>query len=76
MVEYKKPRWAVQQFIRETGLVEDICKHGIGHPNAEWLARNDPDNKFGFNVHGCDGCCSKAMKEAIRKVKKNGNKIN
>ena len=68
--KYKKPDWAVQQIIRESGLVEDICKHGVGHPNIEWLKKQDAWGKFGFAVHGCDGCCNKEMKELIKKSKK------
>lgn len=73
MVEYKKPSWAVQQIRRETGLIEDVCKHGVGHPNTEWLKKNDPDGNYGFSIHGCDGCCSKEMKKAIKEAK-NGKK--
>lgn len=58
-MRYKKPLWAVSQTIRESGLVEDVCDHGIGHPNAQWLAKHDPKGKKGFNVHGCDGCCGR-----------------
>lgn len=57
MTEYKKPSWAVGQTQRNTGLVEDICKHGVGHPNKEWLIKHDPDGKKGLGLHGCDGCC-------------------
>ncbi len=53
-----KPDWAVGQKMRETGLVEDLCEHGTGHPNAFWLEINDPDGKRYLGVHGCDGCCS------------------
>lgn len=56
-IKYKKPNWAVDQIIRETGLVEDICEHEVGHPNNEWLEEHDSDNKKCFAVHGCDGCC-------------------
>lgn len=56
-MNYKKPEWAVQQIIRETGLVEDVCKHGVGHPNNDWLDEHDPEDKNGFSIHGCDGCC-------------------
>jgi len=56
--QYKKPVWAVDQIIRASGLVEDICVHGVGHPNKEWLEENDPDGKKSWAVHGCDGCCS------------------
>lgn len=54
---YHQPDWAVGQVIRydRNGMVEDICIHGVGHPNQEWLRRN-PDSS---SVHGCDGCCYK-----------------
>lgn len=56
--EFPKPDWAVSQSVRwETGLLEDICEHGIGHPNREWLAKYDPDGTKCFGIHGCDGCC-------------------
>ena len=61
--KYKKPDWAVDQVVRETGLVEDICVHGVGHPNREWLRVHDPDGKLCFGVHGCDGCCSHEQKK-------------
>ena len=40
--------------IRETGLVERVCPHGIGHPDPDWL-KGKPSH---WGVHGCDGCCS------------------
>ena len=40
--------------IRETGLVERVCPHGIGHPDPDWL-KGRPSH---WGVHGCDGCCS------------------
>lgn len=64
--KYKKPDWAVDQTIRASGLVEDICEHGIGHPNVEWLKEHDPDGTFGFAVHGCDGCCVQGLEERRR----------
>lgn len=53
---------------RETGLIEHICDHGVGHPayaSADWIARmlTDEDQgsleraREGWMVHGCDGCC-------------------
>lgn len=57
--EYKKPDWAIDQIVRASGLVEDICEHGVGHPNIEWMKKHDPDGKLMMGVHGCDGCCSK-----------------
>jgi len=56
---YKKPSWAIQQIVRISGLVEDICEHGVGHPNRQWMEENDPDGEKGFGIHGCDGCCHK-----------------
>lgn len=48
---------------RETGLIEHICEHGIGHPavgSADWKAIMTKDNREDnpWMVHGCDGCCS------------------
>lgn len=45
---------------RETGLMEFICEHGVGHPpRASWRFM---DKVYGhkpgtWSVHGCDGCC-------------------
>ena len=60
---WRKPDWAVRQLWRETGLLEDLCPHGVGHPNADFL-KNPPDDKFkeeGWGIHGCcqESCCSK-----------------
>ena len=65
---FPKPDWAVGQYIRydRGGLVEDTCKHGVGHPNRVWLKKYGKD---GDGVHGCDGCCSPAMKKAIKDSK-------
>ena len=30
---YPKPEWAVRQIVRASGLVENICCHGVGHPH-------------------------------------------
>jgi len=53
-VTYPKPKWAIQQIYR-SGCVEDICKHGVGHPNRKWLDRVGFEHING--IHGCDGCC-------------------
>lgn len=44
MTMYKK--------VRENGLIEIICEHGVGHPS-----RLLTPLKFYYDVHGCDGCC-------------------
>jgi len=47
-----------RQVMRSTTLIEDICEHGVGHPNPDSAAflnwRDGTDTWF---VHGCDGCC-------------------
>ncbi len=43
---------------RETGLVEAICKHGVGHPvygSVDWMRKVTGDDTW--DIHGCDGCC-------------------
>ncbi|MFH0986881.1 MAG: hypothetical protein V1911_02405 [Candidatus Micrarchaeota archaeon] len=56
-MDYKRPKWAVNGMWRTSGLLEDICKHGIGHPNKDFLEKNPQLKKYRFDVHGCDGCC-------------------
>ena len=34
----------------DTGMTEELCEHGIGHPV--------PEDGLGI-VHSCDGCCYK-----------------
>ncbi len=53
-----RPDWAIDQVTRASGLVEDIYKHGIGHPNVEWVAVNDHEGYMALGIHGCDGCCT------------------
>lgn len=56
-----KPDWAVKQIVRRDRLdqcVEDICRHGVGHPNKQWLEKQ---NDTYAGVHGCDGCCSEGF---------------
>lgn len=47
--------------LRETGLIERTCRHGVGHPDpdsARWLNEHGPSGARGsWGVHGCDGCC-------------------
>lgn len=52
---YKAPYWAEYQLTRSSGLVEDVCEHGVGHPNKEWLAKHP--HRQAMDIHGCDGCC-------------------
>ena len=59
--KYPPPKWAVGQILRETGLVEDACEHGVGHPNLKWLETHctTPSDWNIWSTHGCDGCCCK-----------------
>ena len=61
--KYAQPEWAVSQFHRMNGLIEDTCEHGVGHPNKESLKTM---NSAIDGIHGCDGCCSgKGIREPI-----------
>jgi len=59
-MKFEKPEWAIKQIKRERfgkEIIEDICKHGIGHPNKQWLMSLTEDERSYEGVHGCDGCC-------------------
>jgi hypothetical protein len=43
--------------LRETGLVERTCPHGVGHPDPDSVAFFERLGWKGYDVHGCDGCC-------------------
>jgi hypothetical protein len=71
---YPRPSWAVNQIVRSNGLVEDICEHGIGHPNTGFLKLHDPNGELGYACHGCDLCCvDEKTKQRIRKEIKESN---
>lgn len=39
----------------DTGVLERICLHGIGHPDPDTVAFR---KKYDIpTIHGCDGCC-------------------
>ena len=45
---------------QDSGLMERICPHGVGHPDPDSMAyflRRNPENKH-IGDHGCDGCCT------------------
>lgn len=45
---------------RETGLIEAMCPHGVGHPIPESSIHMDKKLKQApgtWSTHGCDGCC-------------------
>lgn len=41
----------------DRGILERICKHGVGHPDADSAKYLDSIGLGAENVHGCDGCC-------------------
>lgn len=43
--------------LRETNLIERLCKHGVGHPDPDSVYFFDKIGQKGYDVHGCDGCC-------------------
>lgn len=54
-----------EPYIRETGLIERLCEHGVGHPDPDssaWFDRamNHPSGTW--DIHGCDGCCKSILK--------------
>lgn len=41
----------------DRGILERICKHGMGHPDFDSALYLEKIGKGYENVHGCDGCC-------------------
>lgn len=45
----------------DTGVMERICSHGVGHPDPDDIAHKKRTMgkraAWGYSVHGCDGCC-------------------
>ena len=63
---YPKPKWAKKQIIRESGLIENICKHGVGHPHimsAKEIAKRYNHTIKTWMTHGCcmDECCRRLL---------------
>lgn len=55
--------WSWPITLRNTGLMERVCEHNVGHPDPDslaWLDRNyerERGTDSGLWSHGCDGCC-------------------
>jgi hypothetical protein len=51
----------VKTIRRETGLIEAICEHGVGHPlyaSVDWMDLVGSVGARGsWGMHGCCGCC-------------------
>lgn len=50
---------------RETGLIEFLCKHGIGHPAPASVTFMNRMSGGGYEVHGCDRCCENGMPDIV-----------
>lgn len=47
----------VQTIRRESGLIEHICEHGVGHPALGSVQFLELQGMEMMGVHGCCGCC-------------------
>lgn len=54
----------------DTGVMERICPHGVGHPDPDDAAFNIRMNLAHMNIHGCDGCCRR-KEQAQYEISKN-----
>lgn len=41
----------------DTGVMERLCSHGVGHPDPDAAAYAKSTGRTHYGVHGCDGCC-------------------
>ena len=48
-------KWTIN--IRNGGLLEHVCCHGVGHPDPAFVKKLDELGNKGWSTHGCDGCC-------------------
>ena len=49
----------------DRGMMERICKHGVGHPDPDYLAYIEREgwDLEAYSTHGCDGCCREESNE-------------
>ena len=47
----------------DRGILERICKHGVGHPDYDSAEYLDSVGQSHANIHGCDGCCGISYKK-------------
>jgi hypothetical protein len=43
----------------DRNILERICQHGVGHPDADSAVYLISIGQSYQNIHGCDGCCVK-----------------
>lgn len=54
--------------LRESGLIERVCVHNVGHPDPDSLSYFDRRDQGALGVHGCDGCCRSPLAVLDRMV--------
>lgn len=57
----------------DRGILERICKHGVGHPDHDAATYLVSIGQGFENIHGCDGCC--ASRENAQNGKQNGEHV-
>lgn len=46
------------QWRRDRKILEQVCKHGVGHPSPGEVAHSVRKGRRALHLeHGCDGCC-------------------
>lgn len=57
---FPMPSWASSQNRRVSGLVENVCAHGVAHPSKESVLLLESKGLRGFHIHECPcKCCEK-----------------
>lgn len=55
-----------QNWRADRGIMERLCRHGVGHPDPDDLmVKARPEE---VTRHGCDGCCQLEVLEALADV--------
>ena len=50
----------IEKVKRGSGIEEEVCEHGVGHPTLESAKKVAKARKHELIIwlsHGCDGCC-------------------
>lgn len=42
----------------DMGILERLCEHRVGHPDADSALYLESIGQGIYNVHACDGCCA------------------
>lgn len=44
-------------WVNDTGVLERVCEHKVGHPDADAAEFQAAQGRDYLNIHTCDGCC-------------------